>query len=154
MFSFQDGRNSKEGGLRHALDNNYPLLVVHALFRLLRVLKVRTSDENLEGIDALLGCAINMPSHDAIVDFSLCGPSQQADIVDCLFYCVNWFREVINAFANTTNEGYFEKVMIRLRNLVALQASLARLLAHTRNYSPPLCMFYDKGKRIQFKAPQ
>lgn len=126
---------------------------MNALFRLLRVLKFRTGDENLEGIDALLGCAIQMPAEDSVVDFGMCGPAQQADIVDCFFYCINWFREIINAFASTKSQAYQEKVTIRLRNLVALQSTLARLLANTRNYTPPQCMFYDKTKKVQFKGP-
>lgn len=153
ILVLKDARHSKEGGARRGIESSYPLLVVNALFRLLRVLKYRVGDESLEGIDALLGCAVNMPAHESIADFNMCGPTQQGDIVDCLFYCVNWFREVINAFANTKSDSYLEKVMIRLRNLVALQGVLARLLANTMNYTPPQCMFYDKVKKIQFKGP-
>ncbi|KAE8746145.1 hypothetical protein FOCC_FOCC007146 [Frankliniella occidentalis] len=152
ILVLKDARNSKEGSAREILDT-YPLLVLNALFRLLRVLKFRVGDESLEGIDALLGCAVNMPSHETIVDFNTLGPSQQADVVDCLFYCVNWFREIVNAFSNTNIDAYLEKVMIRLRNLVSLQSTLARLLANTMNYVPPQCMFYDKVKKIQFKVP-
>lgn len=106
----------------------------------------------MEGVDALLGCAVNVPSHETIVEFNTYGPTQQADVVDCLFYCINWFREIINAFANTKSEAYLEKVMIRLRNLVALQGVLSRVLANTINYTPPQCMFYEKVKKIQFKG--
>ncbi|KAK3913826.1 Fanconi anemia group D2 protein [Frankliniella fusca] len=153
ILVLKDARNSKEGSTRQTPESTYPLLVLNALFRLLRVLKFRVGDESLEGIDALLGCAVNMPAHETIVDFNTLGPSQQADVIDCLFYCVNWFREIINAFANTNVEAYLEKVMVRLRNLVALQSTLARLLANTMNYTPPQCMFYDKTKKLQFKVP-
>ena len=70
------------------------------LFRLLRSLQFRITS-SLESVDGLLGCSVAMPKNlsDLIDDFPGLDREEQILILDSLFYCINWFRELINAFS-------------------------------------------------------
>jgi Fanconi anemia group D2 protein len=70
------------------------------LFRLLRSLQFRISND-LDSVDGLLGCAVVMPKDMAelIDDLPKLNEDEQVFLLDSLFYCINWFRELVNAFS-------------------------------------------------------
>lgn len=78
-----------------------------SMFRLVRGLE----REDLSEIDALLGCAIVMPTRKTIDDFEMLSPEQQIIIVNTLFHAVNWFREVINCFSYLIKQKNGSKVL-------------------------------------------
>jgi len=77
-----------------------PLCVMAPLFRLLRSLQFRVSND-LDSVDGLLGCAVVMPKDmtELIDDFPTLNRDEQIFLLDSLFYCINWFRELVNAFS-------------------------------------------------------
>jgi len=77
-----------------------PLCVMAPLFRLLRSLQFRISND-LDSVDGLLGCAVVMPKDmsELIDDFPKLNRDEQIFLLDSLFYCINWFRELVNAFS-------------------------------------------------------
>jgi Fanconi anemia group D2 protein len=77
-----------------------PLCVMAPLFRLLRSLQFRISND-LDSVDGLLGCAVVMPEDmsDLVDDFPTLHRDEQICLLDSLFYCINWFRELVNAFS-------------------------------------------------------
>ena len=85
---------------RSGSETGHPLCVMASLFRLLRSLQFRISN-NLESVDGLLGCPVAMPKdlNDLIDDFQGLSRDEQILVLDSLFYCINWFRELINAFS-------------------------------------------------------
>ena len=129
-----------------------PIAVLGPLFRLMRIAKSRSGDEDLSGIDALLGCVVSMPAPQAYDKFDDYSVSQQGDILDCLFHCVNWFREVVNAFIQVDKDAYHPKILIRLRNIVALQKQIGRLIRNAMMYTPPICNFHGKPAPIHLKS--
>ena len=54
-------------------------------------------------------------------------------LCDNLFFSLNWFREVINAFATQTDPEMKAKVITRLHNVTELQAVLEKCL-HGRSF--------------------
>jgi len=66
-------------------------------------------------------------------------------ICDLVFYAVNWFTELVNAFCvnanRANNEATNEKLLSRLRTIVDLRQVLKYLLPSIRFYKPPLAIF-------------
>lgn len=83
-----------------------PLICLHPLIHLLR--GIESSD--LSEIDALLGCAVVMPNPDVYAHFSTLSPYQQHIALSCLFYCINWFREILNTFSSLIKNNEPDKV--------------------------------------------
>lgn len=80
-------------------------------FRLLRIIHYRQNDGQLDGINALLGCSVIMPN----IDIEDIGFDQAKQMADCLFHCVNWFREIISAFVAHKNKNIRIKTVRRLK---------------------------------------
>ncbi|KAJ8301396.1 hypothetical protein KUTeg_020383 [Tegillarca granosa] len=98
-------------------------------FRLLRVVEQRQNNGDLENIDALLGCAIFLPKEEVFDKIESLSQKEKETICACLFYCINWFREVVNGFANQTDTEMKAKVITRLQNIISLQKKLEKCLA-------------------------
>ncbi|KAJ9576903.1 hypothetical protein L9F63_006521 [Diploptera punctata] len=137
--------------------SGHPLCVMAPLFRLLRALQFRISN-SLESVDGLLGCSVAMPKDltDLIDDFSGLTQDEQIVILDCLFYCINWFRELINAFSLLRDQELQIKVLLRIENCITLQKVLARGLNYARklDYKPPCCHFYTDIKQMLNEKPK
>ena len=70
-------------------------------FRLLSKCISKQQNGDMQDIDALLGCPLWMPKCEKIEAMS---PQELNYFCDVLFYCLNWLREMINTFSNTTGE--------------------------------------------------
>jgi hypothetical protein len=65
-------------------------------------------------------------------------------ICDTVFYLINWFTELINAFSPTIHqqeEEINQKLIDRLGIIFELEQMLKNLLPFTRNYIPPIAVF-------------
>jgi Fanconi anemia group D2 protein len=84
------------------------------LFRLLRSLQFRIS-HNLDSVDGLLGCSVAVPKDMAntISDFAELNRDEQIFVLDSLFYCINWFREIVNAFSFLCDQEMQIKVILK-----------------------------------------
>ncbi|XP_057956643.1 uncharacterized protein LOC131149872 isoform X2 [Malania oleifera] len=123
-----------------SLQSALSLKTLPANFHLLSVIERLANQGSLEGIDALLGCPLHLPSSKY---FS--GPAwrslngKQKQIV-CLsvYYAANWIRELLNAFctqvvksqptSQASKDEVIVKLLKRLRNLVFLECLLSRVL--------------------------
>lgn len=83
---------------------------MNPLFRLIRILRLKLHNGNLDSVDALLGCPVNMPKPEVIKNFESLGTLEQKLVCTSLFYCINWFRELINAFTYQNNQDLIPKV--------------------------------------------
>lgn len=111
--------------------------ILSPLFLLVQTLHSKQHDENLASIDALLGCPVVMPDFDIdlIEDFEV---QTAHNIVDCLFYCVNWFREILNAFANQTDSALLKKIFEKITQIQEIQETIAKIILKTKgSYKPP-----------------
>ncbi|XP_038054583.1 Fanconi anemia group D2 protein-like isoform X2 [Patiria miniata] len=109
-------------------------------FRLLRMCEMAQND-NMEGIDALLGCPLYNVSNEVISKISSLAKNEREMLCTCLFLTINWFREIVNAFSGLTDAEMRGKVLARLKNITEVQKHLQTCLAETPNFSPPLANF-------------
>ena len=79
-------------------------------FRLMRMVESHLNDGNLENIDALLGCAILAPFEELYKNFASLTEEEKSNTLTCLFHIINWFREIINAFATQKDKEMRVKV--------------------------------------------
>ncbi|XP_070557572.1 Fanconi anemia group D2 protein-like isoform X2 [Ptychodera flava] len=110
-------------------------------FRLLRICEEIEHKGNLEGIDALLGCPIYMFSKDYVDKMDSLTRPEKEMMCTAAFLTLNWFREIINAFASQTDSEMKGKVLSRLQNITEVQQVLEKCLAATPGYVPPLANF-------------
>ncbi|XP_050089785.1 Fanconi anemia group D2 protein homolog [Anopheles aquasalis] len=126
------------------------------IFRLMRTLHAVRYDGSLVSINALLGCAIVVPSFYGDIgeeerrfsidsyDETLC--TQLLDVYFCLG---NWFRECIGAFVGHQQDATIRrKVIARLQELVKLEHHLRRMLDRMSGeceYGPPLASDHMEG---------
>ncbi|GFY79169.1 fanconi anemia group D2 protein [Trichonephila inaurata madagascariensis] len=122
------------------------------MFRLLRIFR-QIHDNNLDAIDALLGCSITLPEI-KFQKFGILSMSEKHLILNVLFFCINWIRENINAFASTTDEDIRCNVLSRLQLLIELEGLVCKYMGEVTDYTPPLANFDCDEKSLNvFKKP-
>jgi Fanconi anemia group D2 protein len=88
--------------------------VICPLFRLVRILKWRVEAGNLEDIDALLGCGLQLPAVLQNITrgglISMSDQLEQRVVLNSLFLAINWLREVVNAFSFSREQDVVDKV--------------------------------------------
>lgn len=112
--------------------------ILPSLLQLVQTLHSKQSNGDLSGIDALLGCPVVLPKFnlDTVEELN---SAVLITILDCLFYCVNWFRELVNAFAPLDDEGLKNRAMVRLLNIEEIEMSIKEILLNTKiSYKPPV----------------
>ncbi|KAM8913890.1 Fanconi anemia group D2 protein isoform 2-T6 [Spinachia spinachia] len=110
-------------------------------FRLLRVCEHRLHQGDLDEIDGLLGCPLILTDMDVMEKMESRSKAEREFLCTLLFYTINWFREVINAFCEQKETEMKMKVMTRLQNITYLQTLLERALAVTPGFVPPVANF-------------
>lgn len=105
-----------------------------ALVRVIRCLEL----SDLTEIDALLGCAISLPSPAVYAKFSSQDTFVQKVALDCLFLTCNWFRETINSFVYLIKEGSPNKVRFYPENSYRQRMNRRR---YPRRLYPPKVHF-------------
>ncbi|GFU37970.1 fanconi anemia group D2 protein [Nephila pilipes] len=120
------------------------------MFRLLRIFR-QIQDNNLDAIDALLGCSIILPELKN-QKFGILSVSEKHLVLNILFYAINWIRENINAFASTMDEDIRCNALSRLQLLIELESLVCNYMGETTDYTPPLANFdCDEKDLIVFK---
>ncbi|KAK0183451.1 hypothetical protein PV327_001492 [Microctonus hyperodae] len=127
-------QNDSNVGVQFGL-SKYGGAIVPALLRLMGICFMQLDDsQNVESISPLLGCSILMPK-----DLNL----PDAHVLDYLFYCTNWFRELINIFVTQPDPILQAQVSKRLDNIIDLQSELSNLLTLAEpRYQSPFCYFH------------
>ncbi|XP_072276360.1 Fanconi anemia group D2 protein-like [Pyxicephalus adspersus] len=116
-------------------------LCLSPFFRLLRLCIEDEYDGNLDEIDALLGCPVYLTDLDIIDKMDSLSRQEREFLCSLLFFTINWFREVINAFCMQPNADMKGKVLTRLQNITWLQSVLERCLTESPGYIPPSANF-------------
>ncbi|CAK1548687.1 unnamed protein product [Leptosia nina] len=118
------------GGLIWKCSNDINICLLSPLFQLVQVLHLRQHDGNLSSVDVLLGCAVVMPicDIDEIKDKDI---DDIRFILDCFVYCINWFRELINAFASQNDPHLHAKIFKRILQVQQLESLVERILLTT-----------------------
>lgn len=135
--------NIAEVTIKNADNSNNTMLVFAPLFRLLRLIHHRQHDGNLSTIDALLGCGIILPDIDPDVGIDSFDSEQSRLVVDCLFHCINWFREIISAFVAQKGKKLKYKVLQRLTQLVEMEELFVNCMKSIPDHRLPMSHFYN-----------
>ncbi|XP_059049077.1 Fanconi anemia group D2 protein [Achroia grisella] len=115
--------------------------ILPPLFQLVQKLHCKQYDGNLSNIDALLGCPVIMPkiALDLIEDLD---STTVSNILDCLIHCVNWFRELLNAFAIQDDDALKMKILHRVVQIEELEILCEQIILKSNIiYKPPACNF-------------
>ncbi|NXW40997.1 FACD2 protein, partial [Nyctiprogne leucopyga] len=110
-------------------------------FRLLRLYTGEQNRGSLEEIDALLGCPLYLTDLEVEGKLDSLSKREREFLCSLLFYALNWFREVVNAFCEQQDAEMKGKVLTRLQNITELQNVLGKCLAATPGYVPPPATF-------------
>ncbi|XP_064012720.1 Fanconi anemia group D2 protein [Pogoniulus pusillus] len=110
-------------------------------FRLLRLYTGEQNSGSLEEIDALLGCPLYLTDLEVEGKLDSLSKQEREFLCSLLFYALNWFREVVNAFCQQQDAEMKGKVLTRLQNITELQTVLGKCLAATPGYVPPPATF-------------
>ncbi|XP_072540677.1 Fanconi anemia group D2 protein [Salminus brasiliensis] len=116
-------------------------LCLSSFFRLLRLCEEQQHQGDLEEIDALLGCPLILTDMGAVEKVESLSKVEREFLCSLLFYTINWFREVVNAFCKQKDPEMKMKVITRLQNITYLHTLLETCLAASPGYTPPLCNF-------------
>ncbi|KAL4655975.1 Fanconi anemia group D2 protein [Arapaima gigas] len=116
-------------------------LCLASFFRLLRLCEENQHKGDLEEIDALLGCPVVLTDLEVVEKVESLSKSEREFLCSLLFYTINWFREIVNAFSHQNDPEMKMKVVTRLQNITYLQTVLERVLAATPGFVPPLANF-------------
>uniref|UniRef100_A0A8C3VGN2 FA complementation group D2 n=1 Tax=Catharus ustulatus TaxID=91951 RepID=A0A8C3VGN2_CATUS len=98
-------------------------------FRLLRLYTAEQNSGSLEEIDALLGCPLYLTDLEVEGKLDSLSKQEREFLCSLLFYALNWFREVVNAFCQQQDPEMKGKVLTRLQNITELQNVLGKCLA-------------------------
>lgn len=120
------------------------ILILSPMFRLLRLLHYSLHGGDLESIDALLGCGIAMPTITDNMD-----SDQIKQAADCVFHCINWFRENISAFVVQKNRVLRIKVLQRIKNVIELERTLQELILQVPEHKLPGAI--NKKQKVEAK---
>lgn len=115
--------------------------ILSPLFQLVQTLHFKQHAGNLSSIDALLGCPVVMPKFDIdiVEDMDSVAIS---NILDCLVHCINWFRELLNAFATQDDDDLKTKTLRRVLQIEELETFVKEILIKTKiPYKTPVCTF-------------
>ncbi|XP_071406849.1 Fanconi anemia group D2 protein isoform X2 [Pithys albifrons albifrons] len=110
-------------------------------FRLLRLYTAEQNSGSLEEIDALLGCPLYLTDLEVEGKLDSLSKQEREFLCSLLFYALNWFREVVNAFCQQQDAEMKGKVLSRIQNITELQNVLGKCLAATPGYVPPPATF-------------
>ncbi|KAI8384780.1 Fanconi anaemia protein FANCD2 [Radiomyces spectabilis] len=108
-----------------------------SIFKLIQSCEKKLNNGGLEEIDALLGCGIilfNQETEEEMIR-SL-DPRELENVCDLLFYTINWFRELLNAFSTLSDDEVHQKLCLRLKNILALETMLQSFITYVPHYLP------------------
>ncbi|KAJ1963034.1 hypothetical protein IWQ62_003344 [Dispira parvispora] len=118
--------------------NGNPLACLCALFKLFQACEKAANHGSLQEMDAPLGSGVLLFHRDQLQD--LCeGEYSSAVVYQArigLLAAINWYRELINAFADQPSPEMQKKVIQRLENLVSLQDIMRQFLVTTTEFNP------------------
>ncbi|NXX22750.1 FACD2 protein, partial [Podargus strigoides] len=132
-------------GMRNQSKRIVSPLCLSPCFRLLRLYTGEQNSGSLEEIDALLGCPLYLTDLEVEGKLDSLSKEEREFLCSLLFYALNWFREVVNAFCQQQDAEMKGKVLTRLQNITELQNVLEKCLAATPGYVPPPASFVSEA---------
>ena len=98
---------------------------------------------HLDDIDAVLGCPIWMVSEEIYDKCESLSTRELSVLCDINFFCLNFFRELINTFSGSSISEDRNKVLIRLKNMLRIEENLEKILPFHSGYVPPIMLHLE-----------
>ena len=103
----------------------------------------------IQGIGATYSSAANSVCNSLNKFKNVLSNEERRVICDSLFYTINWFTELINAFSILIKPNQVKakqnelnnKLINRLSTIIDLQQILANILPYVKHYRPPVAIF-------------
>ncbi|KAK4518683.1 uncharacterized protein ATC70_008905 [Mucor velutinosus] len=112
----------------------YLIVPMCAIFHLLASCEKKLNNGSLQGIDALFGCSVVLFNDQDTSDLST---EELETACNILFYTINWFKELLNAFMfNTEEEQHQTRLISRLRSILTMEYRLQQLMQQVPHYAP------------------
>ncbi|KAG0328620.1 Fanconi anemia group D2 protein [Podila humilis] len=92
-----------------------------SLFKLLQATVKASGDIELEEIDGVLGCSVSL---------------FKRDYLQGVLCTISWFRELCNAFSETTSDQVMARIILRLKHILELEQVLHHVLASVPAFKP------------------
>ncbi|XP_030369940.1 Fanconi anemia group D2 protein isoform X2 [Scaptodrosophila lebanonensis] len=133
------------------------ILVLAPLFNFMGMLHMERHENSLEAINALLGCALVLPSFfdssNYLAIFDNYDAAQQKQLLYIYFQTVNWMRVTICRFATQRHTSTRQRVLVRLHDLIKTEQMIKVLLSHAPvDFAPPPSEFRTTGASAQLTA--
>ena len=152
---------------QHDQQNFIPPIIIPSLFRVISSLERKNLNElksylgipvsSISEISDLVGNGKTMVNYDACLNNFVNGYTdlEKKCFLDTIFYLINWFIELINAFTLCTNqtnsEEINEKILLRLSLIIKLKELLLVFLPEMPFYKPPVVVFgLDDTNEVPF----
>lgn len=127
---------------------NIPSIAVPSTFRLMCALE----RANLSDFVEYLGCPILSINKEDLLrygtewlnKFKSFNDDEKRIVCNCIFYLINWFIELINAFSGKILDENFQiknKLINRLDDICQLRNVLSNILSLVKLYRPPMVVF-------------
>ena len=99
----------------------------------------------MKDIDEVLLAPLWLPTEQLYDKLDALSKQEKNAICDCLFYALNFFRELINCFAQAGQENVQEQriVLLRLKHILKLQDLLRNVLSYNLSYIPPTMLHLE-----------
>ncbi|GAA5812259.1 hypothetical protein MFLAVUS_005709 [Mucor flavus] len=107
------------------------IVPMSSIFNLIQSCEKKLHNGSLQDVDALFGCGVLLFKTDDIEDIS---PEEVEYACDMLFYTINW--EILNSFMFAEEDGFRERLVSRLRNILQLEEMLGQLMRQVSTYAP------------------
>eukprot|EP01083_Nonionella_stella_P226119 803353_1 len=115
-----------------------PLFRIFATCTLLRT-------GSMDDADAVVGCPVLCCDQSQVKEFYTLPRRSKDTVCHVLFYTINWFRELLNAFGGGEDPEMNAKLCSRLATLVTLQTQLGECMAENLNFLP-ICASQDQNR--------
>ncbi|KAJ8914604.1 hypothetical protein NQ315_017309 [Exocentrus adspersus] len=103
-------------------------------------------EEDTSWLRLLLNCCgVIMPD---VEDASDLDPEQVTLVADCLFHCINWFRELINGYVTQKNKKMRVKAAQRLQDIIDLEKRLYECMERAPDHKLPVS-YFDSTTEMQ-----
>lgn len=110
-------------------------------FKLLQLCERQLSENELSALAGVLGTSINLFEPSLVKKIhsdKKMKDSEKESICLCMFYALNWFRELINAFSTQAKDEYsFSKIVKRIEHTIQLEDQLDGCLASLNHITLP-----------------
>ena len=98
----------------------------------------------LGDIMTLLSCSVLIFSQEVVNKMSTFDQSEKNNVCSTFFYAINWLIELLNCFCQEEDGEVRKLVLLRLKQIIILRATLQQALKSNPSFRPPIALFCEE----------